>query len=406
MMAVGSVTTGNCFHVAGIRLAAIAANIRYQERLDLVLIEIADGSTVSGVFTQNAFCAAPVTVARNHLAKRSIRFFLINTGNANAGTGKAGEADALSCCREIAALAGNRSWEVLPFSTGIIGEKLPVERIMKNVPNVFHKLTDSNWEAAAQGILTTDTRAKLSSTQVSIGGQLVTITGLAKGAGMIKPEMATMLSFVFTDVRIDQERLDQFLKEAVNLSFNRLTVDGDTSTNDCCMLTATGQSGVTISDLGDEALEVFKEALFGIFQELATNLIRDAEGATKFVTVEVSGGKDEQECLRVAYCVAESPLVKTALFASDPNWGRILAAVGRAGLEDLDIETVTIYLGDTQIVAAGARAPNYKEALGQLEMNQEEIAIRIDLARGSHNERVWTSDLSHDYVRINAEYRT
>ncbi|SVE03606.1 uncharacterized protein METZ01_LOCUS456460, partial [marine metagenome] len=253
----------------------------------------ADGSTVSGEFTQNAFCAAPVTVARNHLAKRSIRFFLINTGNANAGTGKAGEADALSCCREIAALAGNRAWEVLPFSTGIIGEKLPVERIMKNVPNVFHKLTDSNWEAAAQGILTTDTRAKLSSTQVSIGGQLVTITGLAKGAGMIKPEMATMLSFVFTDVRIDQERLDQFLKEAVNLSFNRLTVDGDTSTNDCCMLTATGQSGVTISDLGDEALEVFKEALFGIFQELATNLIRDAEGATKFVTVEVSGGKDE-----------------------------------------------------------------------------------------------------------------
>ena len=341
MMAVGSVTTGNCFPVAGIRLAAIAANIRYQERLDLVLIEIADGSTVSGVFTQNAFCAAPVTVARNHLAKRSIRFFLINTGNANAGTGKAGEADALSCCREIAALAGNRAWEVLPFSTGIIGEKLPVERIMKNVPNVFQKLTESNWEAAAQGILTTDTRAKLSSTQVSIGGQLVTITGLAKGAGMIKPEMATMLSFVFTDVRIDQERLDQILKEAVNLSFNRLTVDGDTSTNDCCMLTATGQSGVTISDLGDEALEVFKEALFGIFQELATNLIRDAEGATKFVTVEVSGGKDEQECLRVAYCVAESPLVKTALFASDPNWGRILAAVGRAGLEDLDIETVS-----------------------------------------------------------------
>ncbi len=405
-MAVGVAAAQNFFSVAGIRLAAVAANIRYKERPDLVLIEIAAGSVVSGVFTQNAFCAAPVIVARNHLAQRSSQFFLINTGNANAGTGETGEADALRCCKAVADLAGNESWQVLPFSTGVIGEKLPVERIVKSLPNAFQKLADSNWKLAAQGILTTDTRPKLSSAQVSIDGQVVTITGLAKGAGMIKPNMATMLSYVFTDACIDQKSLDGFLREAVNLSFNRLTVDGDTSTNDCCMLTATGLSGVMISDIEDDACQKFKEALLGVFLELATNLIKDAEGATKFVTVEVNQGKDEQECLQVAYCIAESPLVKTALFASDPNWGRILAAVGRAGLEDLDIDSVEIYLGETQIVAAGARAPGYREELGQLEMNQEEIAIRIELARGSHNERVWTSDLSYDYVRINAEYRT
>ena len=388
-MAVGVAPAQNFFSVDGIRLAAVAANIRYKERPDLVLIEIAAGSVVSGVFTQNAFCAAPVIVARNHLAQRSSQFFLINTGNANAGTGETGETDALRCCNAVADLAGNESWQVLPFSTGVIGEKLPVERIVKSLPNAFQKLTDSNWELA-----------------VSIDDQVVTITGLAKGAGMIKPNMATMLSYVFTDACIDQKSLDRFLREAVNLSFNRLTVDGDTSTNDCCMLTATGLSGVMISDIEDDACQKFKEALLGVFLELATNLIKDAEGATKFVTIEVNQGKDEQECLQVAYCIAESPLVKTALFASDPNWGRILAAVGRAGLEDLDIDSVKIYLGETQIVAAGARAPGYREELGQLEMNQEEIAIRIDLARGSHSERVWTSDLSHDYVRINAEYRT
>ncbi|HAJ77068.1 MAG TPA: bifunctional ornithine acetyltransferase/N-acetylglutamate synthase [Gammaproteobacteria bacterium] len=405
-MAVGSFKESVCANVAGIKLAATKANIRYADRLDLVLIEIATGSSVAGVFTQNAFCAAPVQLTRQHLQQGEPHYFLINTGNANAGTGEAGKQAALQCCQAVAELATIQYWQVLPFSTGVIGEHLPIDKIVSSLPDAFQNLAESNWESAARGILTTDTRIKLRSTQISLDGKPVSITGMAKGSGMIKPNMATMLAFVFTDALINKNDLQQLLSKIVEKSFNRLTVDGDTSTNDSCMLVATGKSGVEIAEIGDDTAREFSEALNGIFIELATDIIRDAEGASKFVTVEVNGGASEQECLQVAYCVAESPLVKTALFASDPNWGRILAAVGRAGLVDLNLDAVAIYLGETQIVAVGAVASDYSEERGQAEMNRDEIVIRIDLARGKHSERVWTSDLSYDYVRINADYRS
>ncbi len=405
-MAVGPVKESVCASVAGIKLAATKADIRYADRLDLVLIEIATGSSVAGVFTQNAFCAAPVQLARQHLQQGEPHYFLINTGNANAGTGEAGKEAALQCCQAVAELATIKYWQVLPFSTGVIGEHLPTDKIVNNLPDAFQNLAESNWESAAQGILTTDTRIKLRSIQISLDGKPVTITGMAKGSGMIKPNMATMLAFIFTDAVISQNNLQQLLSKSVEKSFNRLTVDGDTSTNDSCMLAATGKSGVEIAEIENDTGREFSEALNGIFLELATDMIRDAEGASKFVTIEVNGGVSEQECLQVAYCVAESPLVKTALFASDPNWGRILAAVGRAGLVDLDLDAIFIYLGETQIVAGGAVASDYSEERGQAEMNRDEIVIRIDLARGKYSERVWTSDLSHDYVRINADYRS
>ncbi|MDA1371583.1 MAG: bifunctional glutamate N-acetyltransferase/amino-acid acetyltransferase ArgJ [Proteobacteria bacterium] len=405
-MAVGPAKIFHCFNVAGIKLAALAANIRYQDRLDLVLIELTVDSTTAGVFTQNAFCAAPVTIAKQHLGEGSPRYFLINTGNANAGTGNPGIEAALRCCQALADKAGIERHEVLPFSTGVIGEQLPIEKIIDSMPRALQTLEDSNWQAAAQGILTTDTRPKFSSIQICIDDKPVTITGIAKGAGMLKPNLATMLSFVFTDARIAKDKLGSLLEEVVSHSFNRLTVDGDTSTNDSCMLTATGQSGVEIKNLQSEEGTQFRKALQQVFLELATELIRDAEGASKFVTIEVIHGKSAQECLQVAYCVAESPLVKTALFASDPNWGRILAAVGRAGVEALDLSAVSLFLGATQIVDAGAVALTYTEEQGQTEMNRDEITIKIDLARGEHVERVWTSDLSYDYVRINADYRS
>ncbi len=405
-MAVGQVKESVCANVAGIKLAATTADIRYADRLDLVLIEIATGSSVAGVFTQNAFCAAPVQLARQHLQQGEPHYFLINTGNANAGTGEAGKQAALQCCQAVAELATIKYWQVLPFSTGVIGEHLPIDKIVNSLPDAFQNLAESNWESAAQGILTTDTRIKLRSIQLSLDGKPVTIAGMAKGSGMIKPNMATMLAFIFTDAVISQNDLQQLLSKSVEKSFNRLTVDGDTSTNDSCMLAATGKSGVEIAEIENDKGREFSEALNGIFLQLATDMIRDAEGASKFVIVEVNGGVSEQECLQVAYCVAESPLVKTALFASDPNWGRILAAVGRAGLVDFDLDAVAIYLGETQIVADGAVASDYSEERGQAEMNRGEIVIRIDLARGKHSERVWTSDLSHDYVRINADYRS
>ena len=405
-MAVGPAKESVCANVAGIKLAATKADIRYAGRLDLVLIEIAPGSSVAGVFTQNTFCAAPVQLARQHLQQGEPHYFLINTGNANAGTGESGKEAALQCCQAVAELATVKHWQVLPFSTGVIGEHLPIDKIVNSLPDAFQNLAESNWESAAQGILTTDTRIKLRSKQISLDGKPVTINGMAKGSGMIKPNMATMLAFIFTDAVISQNDLQQLLSKSVEKSFNRLTVDGDTSTNDSCMLAATGKSGVELTDIENDKGREFSEVLNGIFLELATDIIRDAEGASKFVTVEVSRGVSEQECLQVAYCVAESPLVKTALFASDPNWGRILAAVGRAGLVDLDLDAVAIYLGEVQIVADGAVASDYSEERGQAEMNRDEIVIHIDLARGKHSERVWTSDLSYDYVRINADYRS
>ncbi len=392
--------------VAGVRLSAVASNIRYADRLDLVLVEIKDGSTVSGVFTRNAFCAAPVIVSRDHLQQMESRYFLINTGNANAGTGHEGELAARSCCKELAQLSGLKVQQVLPFSTGVIGETLPVAKIQAAIPQALNSLNENNWLDAATGILTTDTRPKIASIQIEIAGELITISGFAKGSGMIKPNMATMLAFVFTDARIERNTLSKFLNAAVQKSFNRLTVDGDTSTNDSCMLVATGEASTEAIEVDTPQAAEFSSALDELFIELAKGLIKDAEGATKFVTVQVSQGANADECLAVAYTVAESPLVKTALFASDPNWGRILAAVGRAGLDALDIDKVSIYLGDVCLVSGGALDVAYTEELGQMQMDKGEILIHINLARGDAEEIVWTSDLSIEYVRINAEYRS
>ncbi len=391
--------------VEGIRLSAVASGVRYADLLDLVLIEIPKGASVTGAFTQNAFCAAPVQIARQHLLANTPRYFLINTGNANAGTGEAGLVDALRCCQSIAKIARVQPDQILPFSTGVIGELLPVENILLGVPDAFSQLEDGKWLDAATGIMTTDTHPKLASKAIEISGREVVIKGMAKGAGMIKPNMATMLAFIFTDLGIDQSDLDGLLHQAVSQSFNRITVDGDTSTNDACMLVATGKR-YNYSTLEAAERVTFQKALTDVFRELAMAIIKDAEGGTKFVTVRVENGLDEQECLAVAYTIAESPLVKTAMYAADPNWGRILAAVGRAGVRDFDLSALTIYLGDVCLVAAGELSPDYTEARGQAKMDESEISISVDLGRGSHAETVWTSDLSLDYVRINADYRT
>jgi len=404
MTAVGT-EQGVSHEVSGVRLAAVKAGIRYADRLDLVLIEIAPGSQSAAVFTGNAFCAAPVIVARENVQRASTRYLLINTGNANAGTGSDGVEVARRCCDELATLSRCRTEQVLPFSTGVIGEPLPVDRLLAAMPGALEQLDESNWLRAAQGIMTTDTKPKLVSRSIDIDNRKVAIGGIAKGAGMIRPNMATMLAFIFTDAEIEQEYLQTLLRESVEDSFNRLTVDGDTSTNDSCVLTATGGSGAAIGP-DHEASNAFRRLLGEVFRELATALIRDAEGATKFVSVIVTGGTDSAECLRVAYTVAESPLVKTAFFASDPNWGRILAAVGRSEVEALDLDKVTIHLGATCIVSGGGRDRAYTEESGQREMAASDIEIIIDLGRGKAQECVFTSDLSHDYVRINAEYRT
>ena len=405
-MAVGPGSNEEFHPVAGIRLAAAKSEIRYPNSLDLVLIELAENSSVAGVYTQNSFCAAPVMVAKAHSQNASPRFFLINTGNANAGTGESGKQHTLRCCKSIADLGDVSLQQVLPFSTGVIGEELPVEKILAVAPDLYQELAKNNWPDAAWGILTTDTRPKLTSVQLEVEGKTIAITGIAKGSGMIKPNMATMLGFIFTDADIDAELLDQLLRNALNKSFNRITIDGDTSTNDCCMLVATGKADVSVGELDPAGLEKFVNALESVFIDLAKELIKDGEGASKFVTVNVTQGASDNECLRVAYAIAESPLVKTALFASDPNWGRILAAVGRAGIEDLDLNAVTIDIGDVRIVSTGSIDSNYTEAKGQAIMDLDEIEITVSLQRGSYSESVWTSDLSHDYVSINADYRT
>jgi glutamate N-acetyltransferase/amino-acid N-acetyltransferase len=401
-MAVGSGDFGTLYPVPGISMAAVSAGIKQEGRLDCVVFSLGASAKTAGVFTTNAFCAAPVSLCKKHLAQTSPQFLIVNTGNANAGTGQQGLENALKVCQKIAELKSLPVNTILPFSTGVIGEQLPVEKICNVIPDALNNIEENNWLDCASGILTTDTRPKAASTQIQLGGHTVTITGIAKGAGMIKPNMATMLAYVFTDAKIEAELLQTLLDNAINKSFNRITVDGDTSTNDSCMLTATGESTVQITQDSNE----FIEALEDIFFNLAHSLIRDAEGASKFVTVLVEEGVSNEECLALAFTVAESSLVKTALFASDPNWGRILAAVGRSGIQDLDIEKVAIYLGDVCIVENGAVAVTYSEAAGQQVMNQEDIAIRITLGRGNATETVWTSDLSHDYVTINAEYRT
>jgi len=390
--------------VAGVRLGTTSAGVRKPGRRDLVVIELAPGNTSAGLFTRNAFCAAPVQIARDHLKRGAPRYWVINTGNANAGTGAAGLAAAHQVCTALAAAAGVAVDQVLPFSTGVIGEPLPVERIVAALPAALAALDGDGWPLAAEGILTTDTRAKGASRLVHLaGGTTLTVTGIAKGAGMIRPNMATMLAFVATDAHLPAPRLQGLLEAAAARSFNRITIDGDTSTNDALMLAATG---AVDRELDEPAIAALGEAIAEVCTELAQAIVRDGEGATKFVTVRVEGGADSTECLQVAYAVAESPLVKTALFASDPNWGRILAAVGRAGIEGLDVARVNLWLDDVLIAERGARAEAYTEADGQRVMDREEITIRIQLGRGASTETVWTTDLSHDYVRINAEYRS
>ncbi|MCW9023694.1 MAG: bifunctional glutamate N-acetyltransferase/amino-acid acetyltransferase ArgJ [Gammaproteobacteria bacterium] len=391
--------------VAGIRLGTVCAGIKQADRRDLVVIELSEGCQTAAVFTQNAFCAAPVIVAKQHIAQASPRYLLINTGNANAGTGQAGLEHAVSSCEAVAQAAGCQTNEVLPFSTGVIGEPLPVEKISAAVPQAVKTLADDGWSDAAHGIMTTDTVPKCVSTTFELDGKLVTITGIAKGSGMIRPDMATMLAYIATDARIEQEALQSCLQQAVNKSFNRITIDGDTSTNDACILMATGKSQVVINK-GDSNFEVFTQVVSELCVELAKAMVRDGEGATKLINVDVTGGKTEQECLNVAYTIAHSPLVKTAFFASDPNWGRILAAVGRAGLDSLVLDDINIYLDDVCIVENGGRSPSYKEEMGQEVMDRTEITIRIVLGRGDACTNVWTCDFSYDYVRINAEYRT
>ncbi|MAX31911.1 glutamate N-acetyltransferase [Onishia taeanensis] len=407
-MAVGETVFPQMPVIKGLRLGTASAGIKKPGRRDLVVIDVPEGASVAGTFTRNAFCAAPVQVAKRHLAMRceqglAPRYFVINTGNANAGTGAAGMRDATASCDELARLAGVEGEAVLPFSTGVIGEPMPMERLLGALPQALEALREDGWEAAAEGILTTDTRPKGATRTLTIDGETVNIAGISKGSGMIQPNMATMLGFVATDAAISQQRLEAMLREGVSRSFNCITVDSDTSTNDACMLVATGQ-GATLES--DEALEAFRTALDEVLVELAQAIIRDGEGATKFVTLHVEEAASRQEALDVAFTVAHSPLVKTALYASDANWGRILAAVGRAPVADFDVDRVVIDLGDVRLVEQGGRADGYTEAAGSAVMAGEEIPIRIRLGRGDAEATVWTSDLSHDYVSINADYRS
>lgn len=403
-MAVGSQGKTQLLPVAGVRLGVAAAGIRKTDDPDLMVMELAEGSSCAAVFTRNLFCAAPVIVARDHLAQGNPRLLVVNAGNANAGTGAPGLETARASCQAAAALIGCDPEQVLPFSTGVIGERLPAEKICAGLPVAVSGLSESGWDAAAHAIMTTDTVPKTVSRQVRLAGGTVTITGIAKGSGMIRPDMATMLAYVASDAGVGAERLRDCLRGAVEASFNRITVDGDTSTNDACVLVATGK-GPRLSD-GGEDYQIFAAAITDVCRKLAQAIVRDGEGATKFVTVAVDGGRHGDECRQVAYTIAHSPLVKTALFACDPNWGRILAAVGRAGIADLDIEAVRIYLGDVCIVRDGGVDPDYTEAAGRRVMSQDEITIRVELGRGAAAEHVWTTDLSYEYVKINAEYRT
>ena len=394
------------YPVAGFRLGTACAGIKMPDRPDLVVMAFDPGASCAAVFTRNAFCAAPVIVAREHLDQGPPACFLINTGNANAGTGAAGIHDARRCCEALASRAGCSPQAVLPFSTGVIGEPLPVDKIQAGLPDALAQLAEDGWVAAASGILTTDTVPKGASRRVVLDGHSVTVTGIAKGAGMIRPDMATMLAFIATDAVIGTGALQLCLSQAVGKSFNRITVDGDTSTNDACVVVATGKAAIPAITPGDERFNSLCEAVTAVCIELAQAIVRDGEGATRFVTVAVEGGRSSDECLQVAYTIAQSPLVKTALFAGDPNWGRILAAVGRAGLTGLDLEGVDIFLDEVCIVRRGGRATDYTEAAGRQVMERSEMTIRVKLGRGESSEQVWTCDLSYDYVRINAEYRT
>ncbi len=405
-MPVGLKQLPHLYPVAGVRWGVASAGIKKPGRRDLSLMELAYGSTCAAVFTRNAFCAAPVVLARQHLAQRAPRWFLVNTGNANAGTGESGLADAQMCCAALGQLVECAPSEVIPFSTGVIGEPLPVGKITQGLPAARAQLSEQGWEAAAHAIMTTDIVPKGASRQFSVDGATITVTGIAKGSGMIRPNMATMLAFVATDANVSQVLLQQCLTDAVATSFNSITVDGDTSTNDACMLVATGRAKHAPLTGSSPIYRELCTAVREVCEQLAQAVVRDGEGATKFITVEINEARSVTEGRQIAYTIAHSPLVKTAFFASDPNWGRILAAVGRAGVAELDLNALTILLDDVCIVRNGGRAPDYQEAEGQRVMKQEEITIRVNLARGRHTARVWTCDFSYDYVRINAEYRT
>ena len=393
--------------IAGVRLGIAEAGIRKAGRRDLLLVSLEPGATVAGVFTQNRFCAAPVQLCRAHLAAGAIRALVVNTGVANAGTGDAGLRDAEATCAAVARMLGCRPEAVLPFSTGVIMERLPVERIEAGLPACIADLRAENWAAAAAAIMTTDTLPKAASRQVVVGGRTVTVTGIAKGAGMIRPNMATMLGFIATDAAVAGPLLQRLVGEAADASFNSITVDGDTSTNDSFVLVATGKAGgVPLADAADAGYAALREAVTMVAVELAQAIVRDGEGATKFIVIRVEGGRDANECRATGYAVAHSPLVKTAFFASDPNLGRILAAIGNAGIADLDVAGTRLWLDDVLVSENGGPAKGYREADGARVMQQAEITVRIDLARGAAQATVWTCDFSYDYVKINADYRS
>ena len=406
-MAVGDVTMPQMYAVKGVKIGSAEAYVRYQNRRDLVIFEFSEGTNVAGVFTQNAFCAAPVHISKAHLKVTNPRYLVINTGNANAGTGKMGMINAQTTCTQLAELAGVQEEEVLPFSTGVIGEQLPIDRLVTGLQPALDSLKAEAWLDAATGIMTTDTTPKGASEQFELDGVTYSMTGISKGAGMIRPNMATMLSYVATDAPISRDLVQQLLNNAVNVSFNRITVDGDTSTNDSCIFVATGQAGGSeITSQTDARYAVVEDVLTRVMKRLAQLIIRDGEGATKFITIAVEGGGNTQECCDVAYSIAHSPLVKTAIFASDPNWGRILAAIGYAGVPNLDVEHIQVWLGDVQICKDGGAATDYTEEAGAREMSKSEITIRVDLGRGHAQDTVYTCDLSYDYVKINADYRS
>ena len=401
----------NLAPVPGIDLGYAEAGIRKAGRKDLLVMRLAPTATVAGVFTANRFCAAPVQVCKAHLeglriSGSPIRALLINTGNANAGTGEAGLADANATCTALAALLGCEPSQVLPFSTGVILEPLPVERIVAGLPQALANLKPDNWYNAAESIMTTDTQPKAASRKATLNGKSVTLTGISKGAGMIRPNMATMLGFLATDAKVAQPVLDHLVKMAADRSFNCITIDGDTSTNDSFMLIATGAGELEVSSIDSEEFALLSEAIIGLSQELAQMIVRDGEGATKFITITVEDGTSIEECRKVAYSIGHSPLVKTAFYASDPNLGRILAAIGYAGIDDLDVTKVNLYLDDVWVARNGGRNPDYKEQDGQRVMKQSEIRVRVKLARGDAAATIWTCDLSHDYVTINADYRS
>ena len=405
-MAVGLSQPETLHPVKGVKLASCCCGIKNNSaKHDLVLLEINEQSTVAAVFTKNKFCAAPVSVAKDHLKQSSARYLLINSGNANAGTGIQGITSSVSTCECVAKIAGVNESNVIPFSTGVIGAQLPFDLINNAIPDLFNQIkaveAEENWLAAAIAIMTTDTIPKAISRQVDIAGKVVTVTGMSKGSGMIKPDMATMLAYVATDAVISQHELQTCLNLAVKKSFNSITVDGDTSTNDACVLIATGNSQVKV----DASHEMFLQALIDVFISLAQFIVRDGEGATKFIQIKVNSAKSNSDAKELAYTIAHSPLVKTAMFASDANWGRILAAIGRAPIE-LNIDKVDLYLGDVCLIKNGLPDKDYSEQRGQLEMSKEDISVHVELNAGDQEATIWTTDLSYDYVKINAEYRS